>query len=111
MHDAATVISFFGAFKSIANVNLLQRPADIIRRKRPFAVWFPYTTIERLLYQLEELIRKGHMVEQCDKLKKMLHSSLHNHLKTVSLCLLFNFDFSAAWHGFSYVSYLSLRFS
>ncbi|KAK4272851.1 hypothetical protein QN277_021350 [Acacia crassicarpa] len=57
------------------------RPADIIRRKKPFAVWFPYTTIERLLYQLEELIRVGHMVDQCQKLKKMLYSSLHNHLK------------------------------
>ncbi|XP_054791802.1 nuclear pore complex protein NUP160-like isoform X2 [Prosopis cineraria] len=57
------------------------RPADIIRRKKPFAVWFPYTTIERLLYQLEELIKMGHMVDQCDKLKKMLYSSLHNHLK------------------------------
>ncbi|XP_028775144.1 nuclear pore complex protein NUP160 [Neltuma alba] len=57
------------------------RPADIIRRKKPFAVWFPYTTIERLLYQLEELIKAGHMVDQCDKLKKMLHGSLHNHLK------------------------------
>ncbi|KAF7804423.1 nuclear pore complex protein NUP160 isoform X1 [Senna tora] len=57
------------------------RPADIIRRKKPFAVWFPYTTIERLLYQLEELIKMGHMVDQCDKLKKMLHGSLSSHLK------------------------------
>lgn len=72
-------------FKSVANINLLQRPAHIIRRKRPFAVWFPYTTIERLLYQLEELIKLGHMVDQCDKLKKMLHGSLQNHLKTVGL--------------------------
>ncbi|XP_019461186.1 PREDICTED: nuclear pore complex protein NUP160 [Lupinus angustifolius] len=61
------------------------RSADIIRRKRPFAVWFPYTTIERLLYQLEELIKLGHMVDQCNKLKKMLHSSLQNHLKTLKV--------------------------
>ncbi|KAL1369522.1 nuclear pore complex protein NUP160-like isoform X2 [Arachis hypogaea] len=61
------------------------RPADIIRRKRSFAAWFPYTTIERLLYQLEELTRKGHMVEQCDKLKRMLLSSLQNHLKTLKV--------------------------
>ncbi|KAJ1392235.1 putative nuclear pore complex protein [Sesbania bispinosa] len=61
------------------------RPADIIRRKRPFAVWFPYTTIERLLYQLEELIRMGHMVDHCDKLKKMLHGSLQNHLKMLKV--------------------------
>ncbi|CAJ2672450.1 unnamed protein product [Trifolium pratense] len=57
------------------------RPADIIRRKRPFALWFPYTTVEQLLCQLEELIRMGHMVDHCDKLKKMLHGSLLNHLK------------------------------
>ncbi|XP_020203825.1 nuclear pore complex protein NUP160 isoform X1 [Cajanus cajan] len=61
------------------------RPADIIRRKRPFAVWFPYTTIERLLYRLEELIRMGHMVDHCDKLKKVLHGSLQNHLKMLKV--------------------------
>ncbi|KAK7355535.1 hypothetical protein VNO80_14793 [Phaseolus coccineus] len=61
------------------------RPADIIRRKRPFAVWFPYTTIERLLYRLEELIRMGHMVDHCDKLKKMLHDSLQSHLKMLKV--------------------------
>ncbi|KAK7277510.1 hypothetical protein RJT34_22524 [Clitoria ternatea] len=61
------------------------RPADLIRRKRPFAVWFPYTTIERLLYQLEELIRTGHMVDHCDKLRKMLHGSLQNHLKMLKV--------------------------
>ncbi|QCE06004.1 nuclear pore complex protein NUP160 [Vigna unguiculata] len=61
------------------------RPADIIRRKRPFAVWFPYTTIERLLYRLDELIRMGHMVDHCEKLKKMLHGSLHSHLKMLKV--------------------------
>lgn len=70
---------------SVCCINLLQRPADIIRRKKPFAVWFPYTTVERLLYQLEELIKMGHMVDQCDKLKKMLHGSLHSHLMLVWL--------------------------
>lgn len=61
------------------------RPADIIKRKRPFALWFPYTTIEQLLHQLEELIRMGHMVDHCDKLKKMLHSSLLNHLEMLKV--------------------------
>ncbi|KAL2323239.1 hypothetical protein Fmac_027618 [Flemingia macrophylla] len=61
------------------------RPADIIRRKRPFAVWFSYTTIERLLHRLEELISMGHMVDHCDKLKKMLHGSLQNHLKMLKV--------------------------
>ncbi|KEH42188.1 nuclear pore complex protein NUP160 isoform X2 [Medicago truncatula] len=61
------------------------RPADVIKRKRPFALWFPYTTIEQLLHQLEELIRMGHMVDHCDKLKKMLHGSLLNHLKMLKV--------------------------
>ena len=81
---AAAVILVHYVFNSVANI-VLQRPADIIRRKRPLAVWFPYTTIERLLYQLEELIRMGHMVDHCDKLKKMLHGSLQNHLKMVGI--------------------------
>ncbi|KAG4970554.1 hypothetical protein JHK84_036650 [Glycine max] len=81
---AAAVILVRYVFNSVANI-VLQRPADIIRRKRPLAVWFPYTTIERLLYQLEELIRMGHMVDHCDKLKKMLHGSLQNHLKMVGI--------------------------
>ncbi|CAI8602479.1 unnamed protein product [Vicia faba] len=61
------------------------RPADIVKRKRPFALWFPYTTIEQLLYQLEESIRMGHMVDHCDKLKKMLHGSLLHHLKILKV--------------------------
>ncbi|KAG2402562.1 Nuclear pore complex protein [Vigna angularis] len=70
--------------RSVFNI-VLQRPADIIRRKRPFAVWFPYTTIERLLYRLEELIRMGHMVDHCEKLKRMLHGSLKSHLKMLKV--------------------------
>ncbi|MCI08483.1 nuclear pore complex protein Nup160-like [Trifolium medium] len=86
VHDAATVmIPVCCVFTYVANVNILQRPADIIRRKRPFALWFPYTTVEQLLYQLEELIRMGHMVDHCDKLKKMLHGSLLNHLKMLKV--------------------------
>lgn len=85
--------------------HFLQRPADIIRRKRPFALWFPYTTIERLLYQLEELIRMGHMVDHCDKLKKMLHGSLLNHLKMVSsVCSLSLIRKKSCRYGCSYYS-------
>lgn len=69
-------------FNTVSNI-VLQRPADIIKRKRPFAVWFPYTTIERLLHRLEELIRMGHMVDHCEKLRRMLHGSLQSHLKMV----------------------------
>ncbi|XP_027108120.2 nuclear pore complex protein NUP160 [Coffea arabica] len=61
------------------------RPADIIRRKRQCAVWFPYTTIERLWCQLEESIRLGHMVDQSEKLKKLLHGALLKHLNLIKV--------------------------
>lgn len=66
-----------------ATINLLQRPVDIINRKRPSAVWFPYNTLEQLWCQLDGLINLGHMVDQCDKLKRLLHGALLNHLKQV----------------------------
>ncbi|KAM3290886.1 nuclear pore complex protein isoform X2 [Capsicum chacoense] len=56
------------------------RPADIIRRKKPFAVWFPYSLIERLWCQLQLSIKLGHMVDQSEKLKKLLQGALMNHL-------------------------------
>ncbi|XP_058086565.1 nuclear pore complex protein NUP160 isoform X2 [Magnolia sinica] len=61
------------------------RPADIINRKKMSAVWFPYTAIERLWCQLEELRSCGHMVDQCDKLKKLIHGALLNHLKQLKV--------------------------
>nr|GMD42356.1 nuclear pore complex protein NUP160 isoform X1 [Ipomoea batatas] len=61
------------------------RPMDIIRRKRSSAVWFPYTLIERLWCQLEQSIKLGHMVDQSEKLKKMLHTALRNHLNLVKV--------------------------
>ncbi|KAK4406816.1 Nuclear pore complex protein [Sesamum angolense] len=59
------------------------RPADVIRRKRSFAVWFPYTSVERLWWLLEESIKLGHRIDQCDKLKKLLHGVLLKHLNIV----------------------------
>ncbi|KNA07445.1 hypothetical protein SOVF_171860 isoform B [Spinacia oleracea] len=56
------------------------RPAGVIYRKRPFATWFPYTAIERLWCHLEESIRLGHMTDQCEKLKVLLHGALRSHL-------------------------------
>ncbi|KAJ8529690.1 hypothetical protein K7X08_036525 [Anisodus acutangulus] len=56
------------------------RPADTIRRKRPFAVWFPYSLIERLWCQLQQSIKLGHMVDQSEKLKKLLQGAVMNHL-------------------------------
>ncbi|XP_012074439.1 nuclear pore complex protein NUP160 isoform X1 [Jatropha curcas] len=61
------------------------RPSDLVHRKRPFAAWFPYTTMERLWCQLDELINLGHMVDQCEKLKKLLHGALLNHLKLLKV--------------------------
>ncbi|KAH9684265.1 nuclear pore complex protein NUP160 [Citrus sinensis] len=66
-------------------LDAVKKPTDIINRKRPFSVWFPYTAIERLWCQLEELIRLGHMVDQCDKLKKLLHGTLLSHLKLLKV--------------------------
>uniref|UniRef100_A0A0E0N9P7 Uncharacterized protein n=1 Tax=Oryza rufipogon TaxID=4529 RepID=A0A0E0N9P7_ORYRU len=45
------------------------------------ATWFPYTAIERLWCQLEEMQNAGHSVDQCDRLKKLLHGSLMSHLQ------------------------------
>ncbi|XP_077233386.1 SUPPRESSOR OF AUXIN RESISTANCE1 isoform X2 [Tasmannia lanceolata] len=61
------------------------RPADIINRKRMSAICFPYTAIEQLWCQLEELRSSGHMVDQCDTLKKLLHGALLNHLKQIKV--------------------------
>ncbi|KAG6727322.1 hypothetical protein I3842_02G124200 [Carya illinoinensis] len=57
------------------------RPADIINRKKPLAVWFPYTAIEHLWCKLEEFISSGRMVDHCDKLKTLLHGALLKHLQ------------------------------
>lgn len=56
------------------------RPNELVRRKRPSAVWFPYTTIERLWVQLEEHISKNYKVDQCQKMKTLLQGALQGHL-------------------------------
>ncbi|KAL9246080.1 hypothetical protein vseg_019660 [Gypsophila vaccaria] len=67
------LVDFIEAYSSM-------RPAGIIKRKKPFAAWFPYTAIERLWCHLEESVRLGHMTEQCEKLKALLHGALRSHL-------------------------------
>ena len=62
----------------------MQRPADILHRKKMSAALFPYTAVERLWCQLEEIQRAGHSVDQCDRLKKQLHGALMSHLQQVS---------------------------
>lgn len=79
-HAEATnlLLEYLESFASV-------RPSDVINRKRMSAIWFPYTAIERLWCQLEELQSAGHMVDQCDKLKRLLHGGLVNHLKQVKV--------------------------
>lgn len=70
------LLKYMGAYASM-------RPVDIINRKRPFATWFPYTLMERLWCQLDDLANSnsGLVVDQCDKLKRLLREALFNHLK------------------------------
>jgi hypothetical protein len=70
---------------------VLQRPADIIKRKKMSAVWFPYTSVERLYGLLSEMRSSAKTIDHCDKLQKLLHSAMLRHLKQVieyilSLC-------------------------
>lgn len=61
------------------------KPTDVICRKRPCSIWFPYTSVERLWLQLEESIRLGHMIDQCEKLKRLLQGALLKHLNLVKV--------------------------
>ena len=61
----------------------MQRPADLLHRKKMSAAWFPYTAVERLWCQLGDMQRAGHSVDQCDRLKKLLHGALMSHLQQV----------------------------
>ncbi|XP_066329314.1 nuclear pore complex protein NUP160-like isoform X1 [Miscanthus floridulus] len=59
------------------------RPADLLHRKKMSAAWFPYTAVERVWCQLGDMQRAGHSVDQCDRLKKLLHGALMSHLQQV----------------------------
>ncbi|XP_030553691.1 nuclear pore complex protein NUP160 isoform X1 [Rhodamnia argentea] len=61
------------------------RPAHLIHRKRPSAVWFPYTTVERLWCHLEQLTRSDEMAGRWQKLQKLLHAALLSHLKQLKV--------------------------
>lgn len=78
-----TLVSSKHALKPTMHYITLQRPADVINRKKMSAIWFPYTTIERLWCQLEEMQSAGRMVDQCDKLKQLLRGALSSHLMQV----------------------------
>ncbi|CAN1178565.1 Nuclear pore complex protein NUP160 [Linum perenne] len=60
------------------------RQSNLIKCKRPLSSWFPYSTVELLWCQLEDSVRSGRLVDQCEKLKNLLHGALHKHLKLVS---------------------------
>ncbi|CAD6248222.1 unnamed protein product [Miscanthus lutarioriparius] len=64
-------------------VQMFKRPADLLHRKKMSAAWFPYTAVERLWCQLGDMQRAGHSVDQCDRLKKLLHGALMSHLQQV----------------------------
>ncbi|PWA68371.1 nucleoporin [Artemisia annua] len=64
----------------LESVSSLQ-PEDVIRRKKPSAVWFPYTTIERLKSKLDELINSGQMVAECEKQRNLLETTLLKHFQ------------------------------
>ncbi|XP_023645299.1 nuclear pore complex protein NUP160 isoform X3 [Capsella rubella] len=49
------------------------KPAEVLKRKKVSGVWFPYTTVERLWWELEKTINSGRMSKQCQKLKAQLH--------------------------------------
>eukprot|EP00252_Welwitschia_mirabilis_P001382 TRINITY_DN11252_c0_g2_i1.p1 TRINITY_DN11252_c0_g2~~TRINITY_DN11252_c0_g2_i1.p1 ORF type:complete len:1206 (-),score=253.75 TRINITY_DN11252_c0_g2_i1:415-3597(-) len=56
------------------------RPADIIKRKRMSAGWFPCALVERLYHLLNEKKSSAHLNDQCEKLQKMLNDALARHL-------------------------------
>lgn len=87
---------------------LFQKPTDIVRRKKPFSIWFPYTCIERLWLQLDESIRLGHMIDQCEKLKSCLQEALLKHLNLVFTLirqLLSFFEFGPVFFAFENLNY------
>uniref|UniRef100_A0A7N0SZS4 NUP160 C-terminal TPR domain-containing protein n=1 Tax=Kalanchoe fedtschenkoi TaxID=63787 RepID=A0A7N0SZS4_KALFE len=61
------------------------RPSDIIHRKKASAIWFPYTKIQHLCFQLDQMIKSGRMVDQCNKLKGRIYTALEKHLKMVKV--------------------------
>nr|GEW11025.1 retrovirus-related Pol polyprotein from transposon TNT 1-94 [Tanacetum cinerariifolium] len=60
---------------------------DVIRRNKPFAVWLPYTTIERLKCKLEELINSGQMVAECEEQRNLLETALLKHFQLTEYLL------------------------
>ncbi|CAM8900672.1 unnamed protein product [Rhodiola kirilowii] len=61
------------------------RPNDIVHRKKTSAAWFPYTTVEHLCFQLDQMIKLGRMVDQCNKLKMQIYTTLEKHLKMLKV--------------------------
>lgn len=81
---------FCGPNMILNHVPTLQAPADLINRKRPFSICFPYNAVQYLWCKIDELIRSGHMVDACEKLRNLLHGALLNHLKLVYCTLMFD---------------------
>ncbi|GKA89298.1 nuclear pore complex protein NUP160 isoform X2 [Tanacetum coccineum] len=60
-------------------------PAGTIHMEETFALWFPYTTIERLWFILGELIKSGHKVAQCEEQKSVLKAALRKYFRQLNL--------------------------
>ncbi|KAG9439278.1 hypothetical protein H6P81_019443 [Aristolochia fimbriata] len=88
--DAATLFRLYvnyGRYTEATNLLLEYldsfaslRPANVINRKKMSAICFPYTAIERLWCELENCINGGLTGDHYDKLKRLLHGALLNHL-------------------------------
>ncbi|CAI0427991.1 unnamed protein product [Linum tenue] len=61
------------------------RPSNLLNRKKPFAAWFPYSTIELLWCRLEDSITSDRMIDQSEKLKRLLHGALHSYLRLLKV--------------------------
>lgn len=60
-----------------------QRTVNIMKRKKMSSICFPHVAVERLWCHLQDAQTSGYMINQCDKLKNLLNSSIDNHLKQV----------------------------
>lgn len=66
----ALVLEYIRAWSSL-------KPADVIKRKRMCAVWFPYTVLDRL----QNCLSKSSDMAVRDKLQDSLKFALQNHFK------------------------------
>lgn len=64
---------------------LVQRPADVIKRKHMCAVWFPYTLLDRL----QSCLSTSSDLANREKLQDSLKCALQSHFKQVRFSFIF----------------------